>query len=80
LLTKKLLMKTGVIVDMELGDANLSLVTGERAVAILSVRLTQFNNWIWLRGVGIGWRWPPVRYLARFVNMDEDERGNENLF
>ena len=69
-ITRKLLMKSGVVVTMELGPPALSLIVGEKALAVLSIRLTHFDNWIWLRGVSFGWRWPPVRFLAKFVNMD----------
>jgi hypothetical protein len=67
------LMKSGVIVNMELGPSSLHLIRGERSVAIISIRLTQFQNWIWLSGVSIGLRWPPAKYLAKFVNLNSSE-------
>lgn len=70
-MTKQLLLNPGRVITMELGPSILRLITGDKSLAILSVRHTQFDNWIWLRGVSIGWRWPPVSFLAKFVFLNE---------
>lgn len=69
--TKKLLLNPGQVVTMQLGPPALRLITGDKSLAILSVRRTQFDNWIWLRGVSAGWWWPPVKCVAMFVFLEE---------
>jgi hypothetical protein len=70
-MTKQLLLNPGRVITMELGPSILRLVTGDKTLAIFSVRHTQFDNWIWLRGVSFGWHRPPVKFLAKFIFLNE---------
>jgi len=67
--------KEGHILDLDIGPTvfQAGVSRPDKAVILHWVGMTNFSNIIWQRFVVLKFRWPPVRSISCFSNIEEVE-------